>query len=108
MKSRSYAILAAVLVIVVFGSIFASCFWHSDSPEEGYSVTGVVTGLSSYNQPKLDVRADDVFEQGIALGSLFDIQAGGSVFEEGYCWTIIWARSCSTNSSTWSRTGTCP
>ena len=82
MGSRSYAILAAVLVIAVFGSMFASCFWHSDSPEEEYSVTGVVTGLSSYSQPKLDVRADDIFEQGIALGSLFDIQAGDRVFED--------------------------
>ena len=82
MRSRSYAILAAVLVIAVFGSMFASCFWHSDSPKEEYSITGVVTGLSSYSQPKLDVRADDVFEQGIALGSLFDIQAGDRVFED--------------------------
>ena len=74
--------MAAVLVIAVFGSMLASCFWHSDPPEERYSVTGAVTGLSSYNQPKLDVRADDIFEHGIALGSLFDIQAGGTVFED--------------------------
>ena len=74
--------MAAVLVIAVFGSIFASCFWPSDSPEEEYSVTGVVTGLSPYNQPKLDVRADDIFEQGITLGALFDIQAGDRVFED--------------------------
>ncbi len=47
MRSRPYALLAAVLVIAVFGSMFASCFWHSDSPEERYSVTGAVTGLSS-------------------------------------------------------------
>lgn len=82
MSSRPYAILAAVLVIAIFGSMIASCFWHSDSPEEEYSVTGMVTGLSSYSQPKLDVRADDIFEQGIALGSLFDIQAGDRVFED--------------------------
>ena len=82
MKSRPYAILAGVLVIAVFGSVFASCFWHSDSPEEDYSVTGTVTGLSSYNQPKLDIRADDIFEQGMALGSLFDIKAGDRIFED--------------------------
>jgi hypothetical protein len=82
MKSGSYALLAAVLIAVVFGSVFVACFYPSDSPEEEYSVTGVVTGSSSYNQPKLDVRADDIFGHGIALGSLFDIHAGDRVYED--------------------------
>ena len=41
-----------------------------------------MTGSSSYNQPKLDVRADDIFGHGIALGSLFDIRAGDRVYED--------------------------
>lgn len=82
MKSEPNALIAAVLVIVLFGGSLASCFWSVDGPDEEFSVTGKVTGLSSYNQPKLDVKADEILDHGIPLGSLFRIQTETDTFDD--------------------------
>jgi hypothetical protein len=81
MKSEPNAIVAAMLVVVLLGGSLVSCFWSEDTPEEEFSVTGKVTGLSSYNQPKLDVKADEITDRGIPLGSLFKIETEKQTFE---------------------------
>ncbi len=83
MRSDPYPILAAALVIVVIGGALAACLWHQPGDgEEGFSVTGTVTGLSPYNQPKLDVRADELFSNGMALGNTFRIETPDRAFDD--------------------------
>ena len=69
------------MVIVIFGGSLAVCFWPSGDKDEGFTVSGEVTGLSSYNQPKLDIQADEIFSQGAELGSLFTVQTETQTFE---------------------------
>ena len=84
MKSESGALVAVFMVIILFGGSLASCFWPSgEQSTEEFSVTGEVTGLSSYNQPKLDVKAEELFDHGAKLGSLFRIQTKDMTFENG-------------------------
>lgn len=82
MNSKYSPLIAVALVVIVFGGSLTYCFWPTQSTqEEEFSVTGVVTGLSAYNQPKLDVKADVLTEHGIALGELFTIETEDAVFE---------------------------
>ncbi len=84
MKSDYGALVAAAMVIILFGGSLASCFWPSgEQDSEEFSVTGEVTGLSSYNQPKLDVKAEELFDNGAKLGSLFRVQTADATFEDG-------------------------
>jgi hypothetical protein len=67
-QERCPALLALLLTAIVLGGSLAVCFWPSQDPHEGpFSVTGTVTGLSSYNQPKLDIRAETLTEQNLPL-----------------------------------------
>jgi len=81
MKNDSNWLIAVLMVAVLFGGSLASCFWPSDTTEEEFSVTGEVIGISSYNQPKLDLKSDVLSEHSIPLGSLFTIQTEDSEFE---------------------------
>ena len=49
-----------------------------DFPQE---FTGTVTGLSSYNQPKLDLKAETIMDSGIPLGSEFTITTESDTYE---------------------------
>jgi hypothetical protein len=82
MKSEYNALVAAFLIIVLFGGSLASCFWPSGNQDEEYTVTGTVTGLSSYNQPMLDIRADDLFAHGMELGSTFTIETEERTYQD--------------------------
>ena len=70
------------MVVVIFGGSLAVCFWDSGERPEEFSVTGTVTGISSYNQPKLDVKADVLFDAGLPLGSEFDICVGDTLYTD--------------------------
>ncbi|MBO7409766.1 MAG: tyrosine-protein phosphatase [Candidatus Methanomethylophilaceae archaeon] len=72
-RNDARPLLALLITVIVMGGTLSVCFWPSQSEDEPYSVTGTVTGLSSYNQPKLDVKADTLTEQGIGLGALFTV-----------------------------------
>jgi len=73
MKSDSRPLVAALMVLILFGGSLAVCFWPQNDNECDYSVTGTVTGLSSYNQPKLDIKAEELFANDIELGDTFTI-----------------------------------
>ena len=73
MRFRFDKLIVVALVAVLACSVFI-CVWPSDTQEE-YSVTGQVIGLSSYNQPKLDVKADEMKECEVrAFCNLYHIQ----------------------------------
>ena len=80
MKSNAKPIIVLLVVIIAVGGSVAYCNWPSDSSEEQFSVTGHVTGLSAYNQPKLDIEANGFFEAGLDLGALFTIEVNGMEF----------------------------
>lgn len=83
MKPESKPLVALLMVIVLFGGSLAVSFWGTCyEPEEDFSVTGTVTGLSGYNQPKLDVKADVLFDAGLPLGSEFDIYVNDAVYSD--------------------------
>ena len=83
MKSDYNALIAAAIVIVLFGGSLAVCFYPYEGQEqEEFTVTGEITGLSSYNQPKLDIRADELFSHGIKLGALFFIETEEGTYED--------------------------
>ena len=83
MKSDSHPLVAALLVLIIFGGSLTVCVWPQSNEEKecDFSVTGTVTGLSSYNQPKLDVRADVLFDEGLRYGDLFTIKTPERSFE---------------------------
>ena len=80
MRSRSNALMALAMVAVLVCSV-AVYVWPQETTEQ-YSVTGQVIGLSSYNQPKLDVKAEDMMEHGIVLGALFTIETETATFRD--------------------------
>jgi len=81
MNSESKPLVAVLMVIVIFGGSLAACFWPSDpSDEVGFTVTGEVIGLSSYNQPKLDIKAETLYEHGIEPGAIFKISTEDETF----------------------------
>ena len=82
MKSDSRPLVAALMVLVLFGGSLAVCFWPHDDKEDDFTVTGTVTGLSSYNQPKLDIKADVLYSEGIVYGDLFTIKTPERSFED--------------------------
>lgn len=73
MKSDYNALIAAAIVVVLFGGSLAVCFYPCDEQDETFTVTGEVTGLSSYNQPKLDIKAEELYDNGAFLGSTFTV-----------------------------------
>ena len=82
MKSSAKPIIVLLVVIIAVGGSVAYCNWPSDSSEEQFSVTGQVTGLSSYNQPMLDVEANVLLDAGLTFGSLFTIEVDDMVFRD--------------------------
>lgn len=82
MNSDSKPWVAILLVVILFGAPVLSCFWPQDAPEEELTFTGKVTGLSSYNQPKLDIKADELFDKGIELGAEFRVETQDRTFED--------------------------
>ena len=82
MKSNAKPIIVLLVVIIAVGGSVAYCNWPSDSSEGQFSVTGQVTGLSSYNQPMLDVEADVLLDAGLTFGSLFTIEVDDMVFRD--------------------------
>ncbi len=83
MNSKYKPLVAALMVIVIFGGSLTVCFWPSDtSKEEVFSVTGEVTGLSSYNQPALDIKAETLLEHKITPGALFQIETENETFND--------------------------
>ena len=82
-RSEARPLLALMITVIVLGGTFAVCFWPSpESQEEPFSVTGKVTGLSSYNQPKLDIKAETLAEHDIRLGSLFTVTAQSGTYDD--------------------------
>ena len=81
MKSDSHPLVAAFIVLILFGGSLAVCFWPQDEEESDFTVTGTVIGISSYNQPKLDVKADVLFDEGLGYGDLFTIETPERSFE---------------------------
>jgi|GEM_PF-708278 len=81
MKSDYNALLAAAIVIVLFGGSLVVCFDPFEDKDETFTVTGEVTGLSSYNQPKLDIKADELYEKGACLGSTFTITTEDDTYD---------------------------
>lgn len=83
MNSKYKPLVAALMVVVIFGGSLTVCFWPSDSPkEDSFTVTGEVIGLSSYNQPKLDIKAETLYEHGIGPGALFKIETENATFTD--------------------------
>jgi len=83
MKSDSHPIIALLLVVIVFGGSLTVCFWPQDGKQqEEFSITGTVTGISSYNQPKLDIKAQQLFDNGMELGDTFTITTSDAVYED--------------------------
>ncbi len=82
MKSDHNWLVAAFMVVVLMGASLGTCFWPSDDSEEGFSVSGSVIGLSSYNQPKTDMVAEDLFDHGAELGATFTITTEGGVYHD--------------------------
>ena len=56
------------------------CVWPSDVGSEEF--TGEVTGISSYNRPKLDLKMEEMADRGIRPGAMFDIEADGVTYED--------------------------
>lgn len=90
MKQSNVQILVTVLVtaVIVGGSVSWAVFTAPQEDEE-ISFTGKVTGKSAYNQPKLDLPAQEIFSRDIELGSLFTITTSDAtyndaVFVKGY------------------------
>jgi len=83
MNSESKPWVAALMVIVFFGGSLATCFWDCDySKEDGFTITGEVIGISSYNQPKLDIKAETLYEHDITPGALFTITTETETFTD--------------------------
>lgn len=83
MNSESKPLVAALMVIVIFGGSLAVCFWPTESSEDdSFTVTGEVTGLSSYNQPKLDIKAQTLYDHNIKPGALFKIETENATFTD--------------------------
>ena len=80
MKLGSKEILT-IAVAAVFLSMAFTFVVYQPSKEDDLVFTGEVTGLSSYNQPKIDLEAQELFDAGLSLGSTFTIITETQVFE---------------------------
>ncbi|MBO5547856.1 MAG: tyrosine-protein phosphatase [Candidatus Methanomethylophilaceae archaeon] len=80
-SSSRGSIVAAMMIVLILGSSLVTCF-PPVSNEPSFSVTGEVVGLSSYNQPKLDIKAEQILDEGIELGSLFRIETETATYED--------------------------
>jgi len=69
------------MVVIIMGGSIALCFSAPQEEEAEFSITGEVIGLSSYNQPKLDVDASEVLSEDVPLGTLFRIETPTETFE---------------------------
>lgn len=68
MKYDRANLITGFVIVIVLSSSAAACFWAQNASEDEFSVTGTVTGLSSYNQPKLDIKSEEILDRGIGLG----------------------------------------
>ena len=82
MKSDYNALIAAAIVVVLFGGSLAVCFYPCDEQDETFTVTGEVTGLSPYNQPKLDIKAEELYDNGALLGSTFTVTTDNETYHD--------------------------
>ena len=80
MRSGPYSLLVVALAAVLVVMPASFFIWPSDVGAETF--TGEVTGLSSYNQPKLDIKIDEIYDRGIGLGAQFTIQTDDMKFED--------------------------
>ena len=71
MKVGKKEILTIAVVAVVLSMAYTWVVYPSE--EDSLEFTGEVIGLSSYNQPKLDLSAQEIFDSGLKLGSEFTI-----------------------------------
>ena len=72
MKQSRLPILAIAFAAVLLMSATIVVTQNTDD-EKKLEFTGTVTGLSSYNQPKLDIDSQEVFDAGLKLGATFTI-----------------------------------
>ena len=70
MKSERNLWVPILMIVLLLGSS-ATCFWPSESQEIEFTLTGEVTGISSWNQPLTDIKVDEVYEYGVGIGSTF-------------------------------------
>ena len=80
MRSGSNYLLAVALAAIVIVVPVSFCVWPSDVGSE--ELNGEVTGISSYNQPKLDLKMEEMADRGIRPGAMFDIEADGVTYED--------------------------
>ena len=71
MKVGKKEILTIAVVAVVLSMAYTWVVYPSE--EDSLEFTGEVIGLSSYNQPKLDLSAQEIFDSGLKFGSEFTI-----------------------------------
>ncbi len=71
MKVGKKEILTIAVVAVVLSMAYTWVVYPSE--EDSIEFTGEVIGLSSYNQPKLDLSAQEIFDSGLNLGAEFTI-----------------------------------
>ena len=76
MKSERNIWVPILMIVLLLGSSAATCFWPSESQEIEFTLTGEVTGISSWNQPLTDIKVDEVYEYGVGLGSTFTVDIG--------------------------------
>jgi len=79
MKLGNKEILTIAVAAVVLSMAFTFIVYQPS--EEELVFTGEVTGLSSYNQPKLDLEAKELFDAGLHLGSTFTVITETETFE---------------------------
>lgn len=72
MKQNRIAVLAVTIVVIILSSSAIVCTYNAENDKPAEFI-GTVIGLSSYNQPKLDLESKDVFDAGLNLGSTFTI-----------------------------------
>lgn len=77
------------MAVILLGGTSAYAVLVPQAEDEEQTFSGTVTGLSAYNQPKLDLKAEEVYSHDIGLGALFtittrDAEYSNAVFVKGY------------------------
>jgi len=80
MKLGNREILAIAIAAIFLSTAYTYVVFQPPA-EEDLVFSGEVTGLSSYNQPKLDLEAKEIFDAGLSLGSTFTVITETEVFE---------------------------